>query len=186
MGDRSVDRKRQRRAKDRRDQLLMCARAVAKLAKHRKIEAMVAGLVEHDLEIRRVLETVVRRWTKPIEPRYISTGAANRPHGKLHREHLVPCRVLVDRMIMKPRECRALLDTAVIITSVTPKEHRQLGGIFLDHEELYGEMLKADISRLPMLGKERYADKKIKLQPLRRRRRAASRGRSRLAQVGTR
>lgn len=186
MGDRSVDRKRLRRAKDRRDQLLMCARAVAKLAKHRKIEAMVAGLVEHDLEIRRVLETVVRRWTKPIEPRYISTGAANRPHGKLHREHLVPCRVLVDRMIMKPRECRALLDTAVIITSVTPKEHRQLGGIFLDHEELYGEMLKADISRLPMLGKERYADKKIKLQPLRRRRRAASRGRSRLAQVGTR
>jgi hypothetical protein len=139
---------------------------VAKLAKHPgEIKAVLARHVKHDLEIRRVLDAIVRRWTLPIPPRYISTGAANMPDAKRHLEHVVPSRVLVDRMIMNPRECRALLDRAVIIASVTPEEHRELGGIFTHHEDLYRRMLAADVSWLIRLGKKRYRDSEIKLQP---------------------
>ena len=105
---------------DRRAELVACARAVAKLAKHREIEPTHARHVVHDLEIRRVLDSIVRRWTPPgTPPRFISVGAAKKSAAKRHREHVVPCKVLVDRMIMKPSECRALLDKAVIIASVT-------------------------------------------------------------------
>jgi hypothetical protein len=181
MGDRDVDpqavSERLRRANDRRDELVMCAEAVANLAKHRQIEAIHARLVRHDREIRRVLDTIVRRWTLLIPPRYISTGAADTPRAKQHLEHVVPSRVLVDRMIMEPSECRALLDTAVIIASVTPREHQRLGGIYTHHEDLYRRMLAADVSQLPMLGEERYFNSGIKLQPTSTLRRQAHRQR---------
>src|SRR5262249_31347066 len=144
--------------------LVACAKAVAKLATHRKIEPVLAGRVRHDREIRRVLETVVRRWTRLVPTRFISTCAA-RSGAMRHREHVVPSRVLVDRMIMNPRKCRVLLDTAVIIASVTPQEHRKLGGIYTHFEELYREMLAADVSQLPGLGRKRYLKKRIKLRP---------------------
>ena len=73
----------------------------------------------------------------------VPPAAANTRGAKLHREHVVPCRVLVDRMIMNPSECRALLETAVIIASVTPTEHRRLGGIYTHHKDLYRRMLRA-------------------------------------------
>jgi hypothetical protein len=92
---------------ERRDQLLACAEAVAKLATHRGIEPVRAHLVRHDREYRRVLDTIVRRWTKLTPTHFISTGAANPRGALLHREHVVPCRVLVDRMIMDPSECGA-------------------------------------------------------------------------------
>lgn len=152
--------------KKRRDQLIKCAEAVAKLAEHRDIIPVLAGHVRHDREIRRVLDTVVRRWTLMVPTRFISTAAANARLVNPHREHVVPCRVLVDRMIMNPGECRELLDTAVIIASITPKEHKQLGGIFTHHEVLYGEMLKAQVSELPSLGRKRYSAVKITLQPI--------------------
>jgi hypothetical protein len=152
-------------AHERREQLVACAAAVAKLAKHRKIEAIHARLVRHDLEIRRVLDTIVRRWTLLTPPRFISTGASNMSGAKRHLEHVVPSRVLVDRMIMNPSECRALLDRAVIIASVTPEEHRKLGGIFTHHKDLYRRMLAQDVSRLIRLGKKRYINSKIQLQP---------------------
>src|SRR5215472_2680059 len=127
MGDRDVDRQavseRMRRANERRDQLVACAEAVAKLAKHREIEAVHARLVRHDLEIRRVLDAIVRRWTLLIPSRFISTGASNMPGAKRHLEHVVRSRVLVDRMTMNPSECRALLDRAVIIASVKLAGH---------------------------------------------------------------
>jgi hypothetical protein len=141
---------------ERRAQLVACAEAVAKLAKHREIEAVHVNLVRTDLEIRPVLDTVVRRWTLLTPTRYISAGAGNTRGAKLHREHVVPCRVLVDRMIMNPSECRALLEKAVIIASVTEAEHRRLGGIYTHHAELYGRMLKAHVSRLRQRGLERY------------------------------
>jgi hypothetical protein len=68
---------------------------------------------------------------------------------------MVPVRVLVDRMIMDPTECRALLEKAVIIASVTEAEHRQLGGVW-GHQDLYRRMLKGQVSRLPKRGMERY------------------------------
>lgn len=66
---------------------------------------------------------------------------------------------------MNPSECRALLDTAVIIASVALEEHQQLGGIYTHHEDLYRRMLAADVSQLPKLGKKRYLNSRIKLQP---------------------
>ena len=65
------------RERERRDQLVACAETVAKLAKHREIEAANAPLVRYDLEVRRVLDTIVRRWTLLTPTRLTSTGAAN-------------------------------------------------------------------------------------------------------------
>jgi len=163
--ERRISQRRQTIIAERRDQLVACAEAVAKLAKHREIKAVHARDVRHDLEIRRVLDTIVRRWTLPIPTSFISTGSARTSGAERHREHVVPSRVLVDRMIMNPSECRALLDTAVIIASVTPAEHQSLGGIFTHHEELYNRMLAADVSQLPSLGQERYLNSKVKIQP---------------------
>ena len=70
----------------------------------------------------------MRRWKTPAS--YISTAAVNMPRRELHLEHVVPIRVLVDRMIMEPTECQELLETAVVIAHITPAEHRELGGIF--------------------------------------------------------
>jgi hypothetical protein len=151
---------------ERREQLIECAEAVSKLARHRNIEPVPALLVRHDRDIRPVLDTIVRRWTLLTRPkRVISTAAAKMRGATRHREHVVPCRVLVDRMIMNPSECRELLETAVIIADVTPAEHIQLGGIYAHHKDLYGRMLKAPVSQLPSLGWERYAAKEIEVKP---------------------
>ena len=64
---------------------------------------------------------------------------------------------------MRPRECRRLLDTALIIASVTPAEHQRLGGIYTHFPDLYRRMLAEDVSHLPRLGKQRYRRKRIKL-----------------------
>jgi hypothetical protein len=151
---------------ERRAQLIASAEAVAKLAKHREIEPILARLQTEDLEIRYVLETIVRRWTRLTPTHFISTGAAKLRRAKPHREHVVPCRVLVDRMIMNPSECRALLERAVIIASVTPAEHISLGGIYTHHADLDGRMLKAHVSRLRKRGLERYSATGIALQPM--------------------
>lgn len=49
---------------ERRRQLLACAHVVSALAEGRNIVPVHVSQVAEDLEIRRVLETVVRRWTK--------------------------------------------------------------------------------------------------------------------------
>ena len=150
---------------ERRAQLIACAEAVAKLAKNRGIEPLPATLVRADLEIRPVLDTIVRRWTR-LTPTHYTSAAAKRRGARLHREHVVPVRVLVDRMIMDPSECRALLEKAVIIASVTPEEHRRLGGIWTHHEDLYRRMLKGHVSRLYRRGLERYSASAIDLEPM--------------------
>jgi hypothetical protein len=68
-------------------------------------------------------------------------------------------------MIMNPAECRLLLEKAVIIASVTPAEHLQLGGIWTHHADLYRRMLKAHVSRLERRGMERYSATGIELEP---------------------
>ncbi len=98
------------RMEKRRDQLIACAEAVAKLADHREIKPVHVRRVKHDLDIRPVLEAIVRRWTKSVPTRFESVGAKGKPGSKLQREHVVPCRVLVNRMITSPSECRALLE----------------------------------------------------------------------------
>jgi hypothetical protein len=86
-----------------------------------------------------------------------------RPKGR-RKEHVVPCKVLVDPMINNPSECPELLATAVIIAHVTPEEHRRLGGIYKDFKDLYDRMLKEPVSQLESLGRERYSTVKITLQ----------------------
>ena len=44
-------------------------------------------------------------------------------------------------MMVNPSGCRALLETAVVIASVT-QAHRLLGGSYTHHEDLYRRMLK--------------------------------------------
>jgi len=68
-------------------------------------------------------------------------------------------------MIMNPSECGALLAKAVIIASVTPTEHRRLGHLYIDHEDLYRRMLKGHVSRLHRRGIERYSATGVELQP---------------------
>ncbi len=159
---RMTGRRAQRRTR-RQAQLIACAQAVAELAEHREIQPLRVHDVEHDLEIHAVLGAIVRRWKTPAS--YISTAAVNMPRKELHLEHVVPIRVLVDRMIMDPTECQELLETAVVIARVTPAEHRELGGIFTHTQELYGRMLKAPVSELPDLGWERYPGTSITVQP---------------------
>ena len=149
---------------ERRVQLIALAEAVAELADNRNIKAVRVHDVRDDLEMRRVLDTIVRRWTRLVPTTYSSAAALRARRAKLHREHIVPVRVLVDRMIMDPTECRALLERAVIIASVTEAEHRQLGGIWARHQDLYRRMLKGQVSRLPKRGMERYTTAGITLQ----------------------
>lgn len=153
---------------DRRDQLEKAAVAIASLASNPVIEPKLAAHVIDDVELRPLLETVVRRWTKLEKPRHISVAAAaGADRSELHLEHVVPCRVLVDRMIIDPAQCRDLLAEAVVLAVVTREEHKTLGGIFTHHRDLYAEMLKAPVPDLPALGRKRYRRSGIKLQTLR-------------------
>jgi hypothetical protein len=140
----------------RREQLLACADVLANLAEHRSIEPMRPGLVEHDLEIRRVLDTVVRRWSMLVPITYVSgwmTSAARR-RGTV-AEHVVPCRVLVDRMIMRSQDAPELLERALVLARISKLEHGLLGGVY-SSPELYARMLTSPIDELPSLGRERY------------------------------
>jgi hypothetical protein len=147
-----------RRATDRerRKQLLASADALANLAQHRTVEPMRPGLVEHDREIRQVLTTVVRRWSKLVPITYVSASlptAARRP-GTVS-EHLVPCRVLVDRMIMRPQDAPALLEGALVLARIRTLEHSLLGNPHTNLD-LYSRMLSSPIDELAALGHERY------------------------------
>lgn len=147
-------------------QLLACARAVATLATKRDISPVHVSKVEADHEIRRVLETIVRRWTKLVEPRYESAAGAGAFRADVDLDHIVPCRVLVDRMIMDPAMCSEILEQCVVLARITKHEHARLGGIFSDHEPVYAQMLSEPIEELETLGLERYARKAISLRPL--------------------
>lgn len=152
-------------AAERRAQLLACAKAVAEIATHRAIVPRLAVAVKEDVEVRPVLETVVRRWTRLVKPTFISEGVRSSGE-KGHGEHVVPCRVLVDRMIMEPGQCAELLNDAVVIALVTKAEHQRLGGIYTHHPELYAEMLTVPVADLAGLGSQRYQRAGISLHPI--------------------
>ena len=138
---------------------------MAELAEYREIKAIHVSGVEHDLEIRPLLTTAIRRWSL-IEPvTYLPDEAAALPQGERHREHVVPVRVLVDRMIMNPSECESLLSEAIVIAHVGRGEHKALGGIFVDHQTIHEVILDAEVSNLPVLGRERYRATGIVLHP---------------------
>ena len=148
---------------ERRRQLLACAQAISAPAANRNIKPVHVSQVISDLEILRVLETVVRRWTKFVPATLSSPEAIGLPANQVDFDHVVPCRVLVDRMIMDPAECERLLTQAVVLARITKQQHRALGGIFLHHEALYGRLLTAHLSDLAALGRQCYGVPKISL-----------------------
>ncbi len=99
------------------------------------------------------LGDIMERWTRTGSDRLPPLTAAKPSVEAIRRlDHVVPCRVLVDRMIKKPNECRELLNTAVVTAYVTPEEHQDLGGIWTHHPDLYAQMHTAPVSQLPELG----------------------------------
>jgi hypothetical protein len=114
----------------------------------------VSHVVE-DLKIRRVLETVVRRWTKLTSTAFTSLEALGLAVPEVDLDHVVPCRVLVDRMIMKPSECELLLTEAVVLARITKSQHKALGGSTSIIEMLYTRLLRAPVHQLVGLGAER-------------------------------
>lgn len=151
---------------DRHSQLLSSAHAVAALATNRNITPVHVSKVEADHEIRRVLETIVRRWSIGIKPTYASELTRTARRGEFDRDHIVPCRVLVDRMIMAPDRCEEILQHGIELARVTKAEHQALGGIYTHHSGLYERMLKASPEELVPLGLERYRSQHIALHPL--------------------
>jgi hypothetical protein len=123
--------------------------------------------VEHDLEIRAVLDRIVRRLSKLVPVSYTTEAALTALKSETAIEHIVPVRVLVDRMIMRPREIRRLLEDCVVLACVTREEHRRLGGIYTDHRKLYWWMLSSPIDKLQGQGRRRYQKVGIKLRRVR-------------------
>jgi hypothetical protein len=68
---------------------------------------------------------------------YTTEAALHAPRNETAIEHVVPCRVLIDRMIMHPRRIRPLLEHTVFLARVTREEHARLGGIYTHHRKLY-------------------------------------------------
>jgi hypothetical protein len=138
-------------------QLVTAATALAELATYRDFEAGPARPGNPDRVLRKGLEAMVRDWSVS-HPFDFTTAAATRQRTRagLHREHVVPVRVLVDRMLMDPAEVRPLLEDALVLALVTEAEHRSIGTLSARHPDVYARMLKAPVSRLPRLGMERY------------------------------
>jgi hypothetical protein len=150
---------------ERRAQLIRCAEAVAALATDRDIVPRHVSKLETDHEIRKVLDLIIRRWSRLEVPLFYSEASLDGLGGKRHRDHVVPCRVIVDRMIMHPGDIRELLESAVVLVELSREEHLRLGGIFADHEAIYGEMLASPVADIIDLGFRRYERSGIEIHP---------------------
>ena len=136
------------------EELVRCATAVASLATHREIEPMHVSKVRSDRQIRKVLDNIVRLHSR-LEPAHYFSAASQVEGVKVHRDHIVPVRALVDRMIMNPGECAAIL-ASVHLAEITAEEHRQLGGLWSDHPDEYAAMLTVPAEELLGVGMGRY------------------------------
>lgn len=136
------------------DELVRCATAVASLATHRKIEPVHVSKVHSDRQIRKVLDNIVRLYSR-LEPAHYFSDASQVEGAKVHRDHIVPVRALVDRTIINPEECGAIL-ASVHLAEITAEEHRQLGGLWSDHPDEYAAMLKVPAEELLEVGLGRY------------------------------
>lgn len=134
---------------------------MALLATHRHIEPVHVSKVTADRQIRKVLDQVIRLHSRLVEPTY-HTAMALTGVARVHRDHIVPVRALVDRMIMNPSDCAGVLD-AVELAEVTNAEHRRLGGLWSDHAETCALLLSAPVGDLVDIGLQRYATAGIEL-----------------------
>ena len=131
-----------------------CGAAVALLAENRAITPVHVSKVTSDRQIRKVLSSILRIYSDLMWSSYGSEGSSD-TEDRLHREHIVPVRVLVDRLIMNPEEAEEIFGS-VVLADVTPEEHKRLGHIWKDHEDLYTEMLSCAPEYLLGLGLRRY------------------------------
>jgi hypothetical protein len=116
-----------------------------------------------DNDARELLRTIVRRWSLHL-PVLWQTRAARRAVARGERvdvEHVVPVRVLVDRMIAKPRTTPRLLRSCILLAEVTPQEHQRLGRLVQHHPELYEELKRCRIDTLCELSWQRYIRRRV-------------------------
>src|SRR4051794_30159099 len=93
-----------------------------------ELASEIAPMAEKSLDdndVRTILSAIVRRWTTTVEVVYRS-DAARKKGAEVHIEHVVPVRLLVDRMIQYPRTSKTLLQKCVVVTSITAAEHRKI------------------------------------------------------------
>lgn len=74
--------------------------------------------------------------------------------GAIHHEHVVPVRVLVDRMLTNDDPAE-VIDVAVV-AHVLREEHARIGALVTKHAALYQRMLEAPLHELPELARNRY------------------------------
>ena len=96
---------------------------------------------------------------------FYSEGLRDRGVAKRHRDHLVPCRVLVDRTTMNPADSRGLSESTVVPVNISPEEHVRLGGIFADHVGTYAAMLSSPVAAMSDFGQQRYISSGAQLHP---------------------
>ena len=117
-------------------QIVAAAHALSALATDRDLSVRRVR-ESKDVELRHALSELVRRWSDMTPVLLTSDDARTQPK---HREHVVPVRVLVDRMIMQPHQIERLLDECVVQAWVTGEEHERLPH---DYEFMYEQMLPA-------------------------------------------
>ena len=108
--------------------------------------APMAGKSLDDNDVRMILAAIVRRWTTTVEVVYWS-DAARKKGSQVHVEHVVPVRLLVDRMIQYPRTSKTLLRKCVVVAKVTAAEHRKIGSLVGANAQLY-ETMKTKTCRI--------------------------------------
>src|SRR5262249_2159374 len=133
---------------ERRSQLVASAEALARIANRRDVIPPGTSDPEeaHDLEIRRLLEAVIARWSGFCVPTYTTFNPMIALGQDSTIDHVVPVRVLVDRMIIDPHLSGGLLGEAVVLATITREEHRILAGIFTQDGRLYERMLATPVS----------------------------------------
>jgi hypothetical protein len=146
----------------RREQLILLAHSVAEVATHRRITLASRPIADH--EVRHALGQIIRRWSRYVPVTYTTADAARTDWPAI--EHIVPVRALVDRILMQPSDTERLLDEGVVLATVTPAEHDQLGKLWRDHRELYAAMLEARPEELVSYGLRRYTKTGVKLRRL--------------------
>jgi len=123
-----------------------------------------------DATKRRALNTLIRYATpkgvqRPGDLRsdgVVALGDNPPVIAAIHQEHVVPVRVLIDRMLARD-DPAAVLDVAVV-AHVLASEHAAIGPLVTRHARLYEQMRSADLSELPRLGRRRYTASKLKLR----------------------
>ena len=84
--------------------------------------------------------------------------------GAIHHEHVVPVRLLVDRMIAGDDPGQVI--DAAVVAHVTRVEHQQIGTLVQVHAELYEQMKTAELGSLYGLARRRYTDRGLELAPI--------------------